>query len=178
MADESGDPKHSFNTNIEMGKEIDRSLGEIITALLRPVATELGGILGDSVGLVADRIRQKRLKNTQIGLDEVRKKLNSANVDIDDISPIEEEDLHLIIEGLSLNNDEKVRNLWAGMFAEALNPNNNTIVQRTFISVLQSLSARDVRIVYFMASDIKFKNEMKSKIIEFKPASFANITPE
>lgn len=178
MADKSDDPKSPFNMNIEMGKEIDRSLGKIITALLKPAATELGGMLGDSFGFVADRIRQKRLKNTQIGLDEVRKKLNSANINIDDIKSIREEDLYLIIEGFSLNDDEKVRDLWAGMFAEAINPNNNTMIQRPFISILQSLSARDVRVVYFIASDIKFKDEMKSKIIEFKPASFSNITPE
>lgn len=164
--------------NIELGKEIDRSLAEIMTALLKPAATEIGAFLGDSMGFIADRIRRKRERNAQLGLDEVRKKLEASNIDMNEITPPNEEELHLLLTGLSLSDDPNIRGLWAGLFAKALDPKSTTTAERHYLAVLQTLSATDSKVIDFLAFAIRTDEDFRAKLKNFQPQDFATISPE
>lgn len=174
-----GDDKGEGNgTGLSIGKEIDRSLAEIITSLLKPGATEVGNLLGDTIGLAADRMRWKRQLNAHIGLGEVRKKLEAANVDMKDITPPKEEELHLLISGLSLSDDENVRDMWAGLFAKALEPNSQVSAERPFISVLQSLSPMDAKVIDFLAFAARTDEDLQRNAKKIIPKDFAKVTAE
>ncbi len=176
MTDEPKEGKGAIT--VTLGKEVDRSLAEIVTALLKPLATELGGILGDSAGLINDRIRRKRERNAQLGLDEVRKKLEVADVEMKDISPPKEEELHLLVTGLSLADDKNLREMWAGLFANALDPNSDITAERPFLSLLQTLSPTDARIIDFLAFASRISEELDRRIKREDPRKLTNLSPE
>ena len=178
MADEKKSESGGIDVNISVGKEIDRSLAEIVTALLRPVTTEVGNLMADAVGFLSDRVRQKRELNAQIGLSEVRKKLEASNTEMKDITPPKEEELHLLVTGLSLSDDETLRDLWAGIFAEALKPESKVIAERPYLNVLASLSPMDAKIIEFLAFTVRSDAELKQNAFRYMPKDFASITPE
>ena len=136
---------------INVGKEIDRSLGEVLKALLLPPATELGGLLGNSVGLVGDRIKRKRSLNLEASFSDVRHQLEIDHVNIDDVVSPKEEELHLLLNGMSLSDDNDVRRLWVGLFAKAIEPESGISAERPFIQILENLMPLDAKIVDFLA---------------------------
>lgn len=154
------------SVKVNVGKEIDKSLGGALTALLMPGATQLGNLLGDGLGILADIVKAKRERNAQLGLEQVREKLESAAIDIKDVTPPKEEELHLLINGLSLADDVNVRDLWSGLFAKAIDPNSPITAERAYISVLQSLSPMDARIIDLIALAMRLDRDLRAKQLE------------
>lgn len=170
----------SDQTNVEfsIGKNTDAAIAQIIKWMLEKPAKEVGDLLGNTVGLLGDRMRIKREQNLQVGIDRVRETLEARGVEMKDITPPEEEDLHLVLNGMSLAGDQTIRDLWAGLFAAALDPNSNVTVERPFISVLESLSPTDAKVIDLLAFTIKTENEVKKQIKTFFPVSVSKMTPE
>ncbi len=163
----------SVNINVE---HTDRSVADIIRALLYAPAAEAGSLLADGIGIFGDRIRQKRMKNLQLGLEKVGSNLSELGVEMKDITPPDEEDLHLLVEGISLSGDEDLRDLWVGLFAQALDPNSTITANRSYMTILRSLSSFDVKIISFLAFVISVEAELADTVITFKPKDFQNIT--
>lgn len=176
----TGGKKESGGTAIKVsiGKEIDRSLAEIISALLKPAATEMGSLLGNTIGLASDRIGIKRKQNAQAGLDAVRNKLESSGMEIKDIKPPKEEELHLLVNGLSLAEDVSLRDLWAGLFAKSLEPNSQVTAERPYLSILESLSPMDARVLALLAFVMKTDRSTQESFVRFTPKDLSNPTPE
>ncbi len=164
MAEEG--EKGGSSLKVSIGKEIDAALGDVIRGLLKKPAEEAGHLIADGIGILGDRVRRKREVNTHLGLEEVRKKLESDGVDMKDITPPKEEELHLLINGISLAGDETVRDMWAGLFAKALEPDSGTTAERPFISVLQSLSPSDAKIIDFLAFAERRERILKADVRE------------
>lgn len=74
MAEE--EEKGGSSLKISLGKEIDAALGDVIRGLLKKPAEEAGNLIADGIGILGDRVRQKREINAQLGMEEVRKKRN------------------------------------------------------------------------------------------------------
>jgi hypothetical protein len=170
--------KGGINVDVAVGKELDRGLADILRALFLPPAAELGNLLGDAIGLATDRIRRKREMNAELGMREVHKRLDQAGVSLDDIVPPKEEDLHLLLTGLSLTDDRYVRKLWAGLFANALGPDSGVSVDRPYLSVLQSLSPMDAKIIDFLAFALQTDLDLKMAPRAAMPKDFQNPTEE
>lgn len=173
MDNDSGSP-----INISIGKEIDRSLAEVMTALLKPPATEIGGLLGDGIGILSDLVRRKREVNAHLGMAEVRRKLEAADVGLDQITPPDAEDIHLLVTGLSLTDDENLRGMWAGLFAQALHPASDVTAERPYISLLQSLSPTDAKVIHFLVYAETVEAELKASVRQVWPKDMSNITTE
>lgn len=176
MSNGSGNPKSSLD--IRIGKEIDAAIGDLIRGLLKKPFEAVGDLAADGIGILGDRVQQKRKLNAQLGLEEVRRQLDANGVEMKDITPPKEEDIHLLISGISLSGDEGVRRMWAGLFAKALEPNSNITAERPFISVLESLSPFDAKVIDLLAFIERTDAELKSKSKQFKPDNWVKITPE
>lgn len=163
---------------LEIGKEIDRTIAEVVGELLRPSAKELGSLFGDSIGLLTDRIRVKRQINAERALQIARQRLDQKGVSLDEIAAPPGEDVHLLLNGMSLNDDDKINDLWAGLFAQAFDPASETIERRSYIKALETFSALDARIVDFMAFFEKEKSTLSQKIRNYSPKDWGNINPE
>ncbi|WP_050526820.1 Abi-alpha family protein [Pseudorhodobacter aquimaris] len=174
--DHNGGPKTSVDAS--NGKAIDAALGDVIRGLLKKPSEAVGELVADGIGILGDRVRRKRELNAKLGMEEVRKRLDADGVDMKDITPPKEEELHLLMNGMSLADDESIRGLWAGLFAKALEPNSEAEAERPFISVLDSLSPLDAKIIDLLSFVQRTDNELQDKIIKFAPRDFMNVTVE
>lgn len=170
--------KGGSSLKISIGKEIDAALGDVIRGLLKKPAEEAGNLIADSIGILGDRVRRKRENNVQLGMEEVRKKLEADGVEMKDITPPEEEELHLLINGMSLAGDETVRDMWTGLFAKALDPNSGVTADRSFLSVLDSLSPTDAKIIHFLAHATQQLEELSRSETWGGPIFLDQETPE
>ena len=160
MSDGGATKNTAVSVKVSVGKEIDKSVGGVLSALLLPGATQLGNVVGDGIGMLADIVKAKRERNAQLGLERVREKLESADVDLKDVTPPKEEELHLLITGLSLSDDVNVRDLWSGLFAKAIEPSSPITAERAYISVLQSLSPMDAKIIDLISLGLRLEHEI------------------
>lgn len=184
MTEPPPDPKKSTglihvenNVDIsEFGKETDKSLADIMRAALYPGAGEFGLLLKDTIGLVGDRVRLKRQQNVALAMDQTRQKLEAHQVEMKDITPPDEEELHMVIEGMSLAKTDELRNMWAGMLAKALDPASDVTIERPFVTTLESLSAQDVKIVDLLAMIDRSFTVLKFQQEGFTPKDQANLT--
>ena len=160
------------------GREIDAALGDVIRGILVKPADALGDLLSDGIGLLGDKIKRKREFNMKLGIEEVRKKLEAANVDMTRVTPPKEEELQLLMNGLSLTDDKDVRDMWAGLFAKALEPGSQIKADKPFLVVLQSLTASDARILAFLAYVVGVENGLRVNARSFKPANWSSLTLE
>lgn len=177
MAGDGGvEPKISISARVS--KEIDAALGDVIRGLLQRPFDAVGDLVADGIGILGDRVRRKRELNAKLGIEGVRRRLDADGVDMKDITPPKEEELHLLMNGMSLANDENIRELWAGLFAKALEPNSETEAERPFISVLNSLSPLDAKIIDLLSFIQRTENELQAKSIKFSPRDFKNVTDE
>lgn len=167
----------NVTANIAAGKELDRSAADILSSLFNPAATELGNLVGDTIGLLSDKVRRKREANAQAGLIAVHEKLAASNVDTAHLSHMKEEDVGLLLNGLSNTDAPDVRDLWAGLFAQALDPNSGVSAERPFISVLQSLTPMDAKIIDFLAFAVKTDADLRENL-RFRPQKLNAITRE
>lgn len=176
VSEGGGSPKTSIDVSV--GKEIDAALGDVVRGLLRKPAEAVGDLVADGIGILGDRVRRKRELNAKLGMEEVRAKLDAADVDLKDITPPKEEELHLLMNGLSLADDENVRGMWAGLFARALKPDAETEAERQYISILESLSPMDAKIIDLLAFIQRSDAEVGENFEQFTPKSLMSFTPE
>lgn len=167
----------SLNVSI-LGKETDKVLADALRQLLRKPAEEAGSLIGDWIGIAGDRIKLKRELNAKRGIELVREKLELGNVDMKDITPPKEEEVYLLMNGLSLTDDDRVREMWAGLFAKALEPDSDVTVERPFLSVLESLSPTDAKIIHFLAYATKELEAVAKKEKHGGPIFWAANDPE
>ena len=171
MASDDGQmPKKSLS--ISLGKEIDAALGDAIRGLLVKPSTELGNLMADGIGIFADRVRRKREANTQIGLEAVRGELEARGVQLKDITPPSEEDLYVVLDGMSVTSDDQIRKLWSGLLALALDPSETNRIERPFTSAISSLSPADARVIEYAA--FVMKNETLIRNDAMKAAGLEN----
>lgn len=138
----------------------------------------MGNLIADGIGLVGDRVRRKRELNASLGLGAVREKLEVDGIDLQRITPPEEEELHLLMNGMSLAGDEGVRNMWAGLFAKALDPDSKISAERPFIRVLENLSPMDAKIVAFLAFAQKTDAELRRDVASMRPTKIQDALSE
>lgn len=165
MGDEKDTSKDTNKSVI--GEHSDKAIADIVRGLLLKPAETAGELISDTIGILGDRVRSKRQLNAQLGLEEVRKQLESSNADIKDITPPDEEELHLLVNGLSLAGDDALRGLWAGLFAKALEPNSGVTAERPFIQILESLSRTDAVALDFLACAYDANEKIQLEVSNF-----------
>ncbi|WP_170553316.1 Abi-alpha family protein [Ruegeria atlantica] len=176
MSSEEDPKRGNLKVNLSLGKEIDAALGDVVRGLLSRPAEELGNLVGDGIGLLGDRVKKKRESNARLGLEEIRLQLDDAGVEVKDITPPKEEELHLLMNGLSLVDDESVRSLWAGLFARSLSPETGVEAERSLLAVLDSLSPMDAKIIDFL---VFAQNEQeKLNKFDYGPIAYLNVEAE
>jgi hypothetical protein len=79
---------------------------------------------------------------------------------------------------MSLSDDETIRDMWSGLFARALDPNSDVTAERPFISVLQSLSPLDAKIIDLLAFIDRTNRALRMGSKNFVPKDFGNVTPD
>lgn len=142
--------------------------------LAKDFLQKLVGPSVDELGLLfADNVKLWRLKNQITNLNKVERLVQKGNVDIKKIN------LKILVpylEGVSLEDDDDLQNLWANLFTNYIDTQKN-LTLNVYPNILKQLSTNEVSILKFMLLNgnsiaIGFR---KSKDITFNDEEIANL---
>lgn len=137
------------STTIEKGLDLAK---DFLSKLLGQSVEEMGL-------LFADKVKIWRLKNQIRNLEKVRAIVDKENLDLKQIN------LKVLVpylDGVSLEEDEKLQDMWANLFVNYIDK-NKTLQTHVYPSILQQLSTDEVKILEHFILNIEIKvNEGKT----------------
>lgn len=151
---EAGDPIKAAEETAKAVQEVAKLGQEVIQ-----VTREFGGFLNKTFGpaaveagkLLFERIREKRIENFLEFQEMVEKILSDRNIGFD-TKPIPLNFGVPLIEQVSLEHDQLLKTMWAGLLANALDPTRETQPRKLFARIVASLDPLDARLLNFLAS--------------------------
>lgn len=149
---------------------IEKSLDmakDFLQKLIGPSVDELGLLFSDNVKLW-------RLKNQIRNLEKVKKIVDEEKIDIKQVN------LKVLIpylEGVSLEDDETIQDLWAKLFTNYIDTSKNLTIN-VYPNILKQLSTNEVTILRFLQDNgnkLTFKGYNANKEIKFTSEELANL---
>jgi hypothetical protein len=149
---------------------IEKSLDlakDFLQKLIGPSVDELGLLFSDNVKLW-------RLKNQIRNLEKVKKIVDEQKIDIKQVN------LKVLIpylEGVSLEDDETLQDLWAKLFTNYIDTSKNLTIN-VYPNILKQLSTNEVTILRFLQSNgnkLIFRGYKATKEIKFTSEELANL---
>jgi hypothetical protein len=147
-------------------KSLDLAKGFLQT-LVGPSVEELGLLLSDNVKLW-------RLKNQIRNLEKVKNIVDKENIDVKQVN------LKVLIpylEGVSLEEDETLQNLWANLFVNYIDSKKNLTIN-VYPNILKQLSTNEVKILNYMQSHegrLQYGGYNADKNIQVNSEEIANL---
>lgn len=149
---------------------IDKSL-----ELAKNFLQKLIGPSVDELGLLfSDNIKIWRLQNQVINLKKVKEIVDRDNIRIKQVN------LKVLVpylEGVSLEDEESLQDIWANLFANYIDASKNLTVN-VYPSILKQLSSNEVSILKYMQSNrnkLIFTDDNPSKENQFTPEKLSNL---
>jgi len=143
--------------------------------LVKDFLQKLVGPSVDELGLLfSDNVKLWRLKNQIRNLEKVKKIVDEEKINIKQVN------LKILIpymEGVSLEDDDRLQEMWAKLFANYIDTTKNLTIN-VYPNILKQLSTNEVTILNFMKSNedkIQTTGYNKSKGIEFSDEEIANL---
>jgi hypothetical protein len=143
------------STTIEKGLDLIKSFLE---KAIGPSAEELGLA-------ISDNLKIRRFKNQIKNLDKAKKIAQENNISIKQINL---KALFPYLEGVALEEDETLQEMWANLFVNYIDTNKN-LTMTVFPDMLKHLSSNEVKMLIFMKDNhgrIK-KNRWHTDSIDF-----------
>ena len=147
-----GDPLETTKAGAEAASEIAKTTGKAIDALSGVSGffdRVFGGLVVDSVGLVADRVRLYRYERAIELSHAVERRLRLKG--IFETRPVPLKVALPLIEAATLEDDDDLRERWANLLESAMNPDARK-VERSFVTILSELSSEDASFFEFIWS--------------------------
>lgn len=142
-----------------------KSAKGLLTSLLGPTVDAWGQIL-------ASPIQLRLLKNQIKGLEKAKKICDESNVNI---KQVDLKALLPYLNGVALEEDESLQNMWANLFVNYIDASINLTVT-VYPSILSQLSTQDVEVLKHIASNMQKlkpivddKIKMVTKFLESSP---------
>ncbi|GGN14057.1 hypothetical protein GCM10010967_57860 [Dyadobacter beijingensis] len=130
---------------VKGGVEIVKMANEWAKLLLAPSAKEFGQLLGD----IVRHKRESMNRNWELTAGKVQTIMIDEEVEPKDIDT---KVLIPMLEGIHLEEDNDLQDLWANMFVNYVDSKRNLSVV-VYPSILRQLSSSEVRILKFLRSD-------------------------
>lgn len=139
-----------------LGKESDKEAAEVIKILVGGAAKGIVTYGDDFFGaLLGDRIKEWRKRNFINSASKTAEFLSQKGVPLDKAVCLEDGEIYRLFDGASRADDEAVSDLWAGLLANAMDPDSEVTFDVHFTKVLEQLHSHDIKILDF----IKFHTE-------------------
>lgn len=117
-----------------------------IKAVLGPMAVELSGWAGEAIGSKRDLWR---LKNQLNMFEEARKILSDRNVK-PDLAGVLPRQFVPLLEAIGNEDNDNIQKMWAGLIANAADPNRRQQVNRAFTHILASIDPLEAQILQWI----------------------------
>lgn len=140
MALQDGEAKALQAVAETAGKAIEASqdMGKFINRIF-------GGLIEDSVGLLADKLKYYRAEKLIALHEKTKKKLQDQGVT--STHPVLPKIGIPLIEQATIEDNDELHSLWANMLANAMNPEHAGTIKRRYISILSDMEPLDVLIL-------------------------------
>lgn len=96
-------------------------------------------------GIIGDRLRLYRWERQSAYVDKVNSLLKAKG--IHETRAVSPKFALPVLEGASLEEDDNLQQLWANLMANALDPNFSLDLRMTYVDIIKSLSALDVKML-------------------------------
>jgi hypothetical protein len=106
----------------------------------------VGDVFG---GLVGDSVKQWRTRRLVAGLHETKQHLEKLGVPLENAKSLPIGDLFAIFDGMSKQEDPYLTSMWAGLLANAMNPDNKLVMDPSLPKILEQMSGVDAVILKF-----------------------------
>lgn len=136
------------SSTLEKGLELAKDLLDKIAA---PAAEELGL-------LISDNIKHRRLKNQINNLVKVRKIVDDNGLSLKEVNL---KVLFPYLEGVSVEEDETLQDMWANLFANYIDSKSN-LKLTVYPSILKQISTKEVEILKNASTIKKIENGEES----------------
>lgn len=141
-------------------QEVAKTTGKAIEAAER-VAGFLSKVLGpafsETAGIVYDWARYFRLKNLLRIQDKVEALYKMRRSEVE-IMPIRPRYAIPLIQNASQEDDESIQDMWAGLIANATDPNKHSDPKKIYIDILSSLEPLDAKVLKLFSRRERFDN--------------------
>jgi len=138
--------------------------GDVTKEIAKFISQVFGPLLEDSVGLVSDRLKYFRAEKLALLHQKTKKRLQESGI-TKTVNVPPKVGIPLI-EIASLEDDDELHTKWSNMLSNAMNPNNNQPITRSYVSILSELNALDAYIINVVASEYaKLDNEKKQTVL-------------
>ena len=118
----------------ESARSFSQATGNLLERALGPAVDEVGEIIVAHIR--SWRWRKENLESiAQMHADEVE----CRKVDIDTLQPLPEGDAYRFMEAASMEDNETVQQLWAGLITSAMDPSSKTQINKAYIDILQAI---------------------------------------
>lgn len=131
----------------------------IVKRMLGPAADEVAEML-------RDQVRLYRYGRQLTCFEKAAKMAEEAGFQA---SPVPPKILFPLLEGVSLEEDDKMHIMWAALLANATNPASTDSVRPSFIAVLKQLASDEARLLNWFYGEVEERNKAVPRLsVEFK----------
>ena len=124
-----------------------------------------GGLVEDSVGIVADKIRFYRLNNYISLCERATAKMREKGISTDTVTKTVPPKIAMpLIEHATMEDDVSLQDYWAQLLANAMDPNFESNVERRHVSLLSEMEPLDLRILDTIC--LQYQSESKHGALE------------
>lgn len=120
--------------------QLSRDLGNFIGTIVGPMATELGGLLGD-------QMKAWRAANLDRIARKWEAKRRERNIPVEIIKNLPFRDAILVLDASSLEDSDEIQDLWARLILNATDVNAKVEILRMHVDILKSINPLEARIL-------------------------------
>ena len=113
------------------------------------VGRVFGGILEDSLGMVGDAIKFKRIELYEKHVHKTKENLKNRGIDWerDGLKTVSPKIAIPVFERASLEDDDDLHTLWSNLLANAMDPNFKGDIKSRHVAILKELEPLDLRVL-------------------------------
>lgn len=148
--------------------EVEAAAARVAERAMNATVDGVAGFVGDVFGgLVGDSIKQWRTRRLVTALAKTKDHLEAQGVSLERAKALPMGELYGIFEGASKTEDLDLTNMWAALLSNAMNPEKDSIIDPTFVRILDNLSGLDARILNY---NLEFQRASESHRSKTDPA--------
>lgn len=130
-----------------LANSLSQATGELLIRILGPASNEIGTHLGEVVKNW--RFRRKNLEDISV---KINTEIDRRGLDFDQLRPLPEGDAYRATDAYSLEDDEVVQKLWAGLITSAIDPNKTVTASKAFVDILKSIGPIEAGLLLVLQS--------------------------
>ena len=163
MSDEIEAIKESAKATQEVAKATGKGI-DAVQSVGKFVSKIVGGTLEQGMGIWEDKLKYKRFENQLEYINKISQKQKALGLTNQNARPISMKLGIPLIEAASLEENEKLRELWANLTINSINEDSAFTLERAFIVVLEQITEVEAEILKKIYSHQRYDRTLNNSI--------------